>query len=124
MEERGGQSRIEGSHLLVATGRKPRVETLDLGRAGVKCSKQGITVDRRLRTTARGVYAIGDVIGGPRFTHVAGYHAGIVIRNALFHLPARVDYAALPWVTYTDPELAQVGLTEAEAVSATARISR
>jgi pyruvate/2-oxoglutarate dehydrogenase complex dihydrolipoamide dehydrogenase (E3) component len=113
--EKGRQSRIEGSHLLVAAGRKPRVETLDLGRAGVEYGKQGITVDRRLRTTARGVYAIGDVIAGPRFTHVAGYHAGIVIRNALFHLPARVDYAALPWVTYTDPELAQVGLTEAGA---------
>jgi len=72
VEENGGLSRIDGSHLLVAAGRKPRVETLDLDRAGVKYGKQGITVDRRLRTTARGVYAVGDVVGGPRFTHVAG----------------------------------------------------
>lgn len=115
VQEQGGQSRIEGSHLLVAAGRKPRVESLDLDRAGVEFGKQGITVDRRLRTTARGVYAIGDVTGGPGFTHVAGYHAGIVIRNALFRLPAKVDYAALPLVTYTDPELAQIGLTEAAA---------
>ncbi len=115
IEKDGRPSRIEGSHLLVAAGRKPRVEGLDLDRAGIVHTSRGITVDRRLRTTARGVYAIGDAIDGPRFTHVAGYQAGIVIRNALFHLPARVNYAALPWVTYTDPELAQVGATEAEA---------
>jgi pyruvate/2-oxoglutarate dehydrogenase complex dihydrolipoamide dehydrogenase (E3) component len=115
IEEDGRPSRIEGSHLLVAAGRKPRLETLDLDRAGIAYGSRGITVDRRLRTSARGVYAIGDAIDGPRFTHVAGYQAGIVIRNALFHLPAKVDYAALPWVTYTDPELAQVGATEAEA---------
>src|SRR5439155_8047870 len=71
--------------------------------------------DARLRTTNRRAFAIGDVAGGPQFTHVALYHAGIVIRNALFRLPARVDYRALPWVTYTDPELAQTGLTEAAA---------
>ncbi|MFC7611155.1 hypothetical protein [Teichococcus aestuarii] len=68
-----------------------------------------------MRTGNRRVFAIGDVAGGPQFTHVAGYHAGIVIRRALFGLPARVDYAALPWVTYADPELAHVGLTEAAA---------
>jgi len=71
-----------------------------------------------LRTTNRRAFAIGDVAGGPQFTHIALYHAGIVIRNALFHLPAKVDYRALPWVTYTDPELAQVGLTEAAARAA------
>lgn len=107
--------RIEGSHLLVAAGRKPRVQMLDLDRAGVAHAPQGITVDRRLRTTAAGVYAIGDVTAGPRFTHAASYQAGIVIRNALFRLPAKVDYTALPWVTYTDPELAQAGVPEAEA---------
>lgn len=115
IEKDGRASRIEGSHLLVAAGRKPQLEVLDLNRAGIAYGSRGVTVDRRLRTTARGVYAIGDAIDGPRFTHVAGYQAGIVIRNALFHLPARVNYAALPWVTYTDPELAQVGTTEAEA---------
>ncbi|HLJ65263.1 MAG TPA: dihydrolipoamide dehydrogenase, partial [Stellaceae bacterium] len=75
-------------------------------------------LDRRLRTTNPHIYAVGDAAGGPQFTHVAGYHAGIVIRNALFRLPAKVDYRALPWVTYTDPELAQVGLTEAQARAA------
>ncbi|MGE3280066.1 MAG: NAD(P)/FAD-dependent oxidoreductase [Alphaproteobacteria bacterium] len=115
VEENGRQTRIEGSHLLIAVGRKPRTDGLDLERAGIRYDRRGIAVDRRLRTTARGVYAIGDVIDAPHFTHVAGYHAGIVIRNALFHFPAKVDYAALPWVTYADPELAQVGLTEEAA---------
>ena len=82
---------------------------------------KGIKVDARLRTSNRRVYAIGDVAGGLQFTHVAGYHAGIVIRNALFRLPAKVDYRAVPWVTYTDPELAHVGMTEAGARSAAAR---
>jgi len=106
---------ILGSHLLVATGRRPTIEALDLAAAGIEASAKGITVDARLRTTNRRAFAIGDVAGGPQFTHVALYHAGIVIRNALFRLPAKVDYRALPWVTYTDPELAQVGFTEAAA---------
>jgi pyruvate/2-oxoglutarate dehydrogenase complex dihydrolipoamide dehydrogenase (E3) component len=87
-----GEVTIEATHVLVAAGRRP-------------------VLDRR-------VYAIGDAAGGPQFTHVAGYHAGILIRNALFRLPAKVSYAALPWATFTDPELAQVGLTEAEAKTA------
>ena len=106
---------ISGSHVLVAAGRRPTVEGLDLAAAGIASTAKGITVDARLRTTNRRVFAIGDVAGGPQFTHAALYHAGIVIRNALFRIPARVDYRALPWVTYTDPELAQVGLTEAAA---------
>ena len=104
---------ISGSHLMVAAGRRPAVEALDLAAAGISATAKGITVDARLRTTNRRAFAIGDVTGGPQFTHIALYHAGIVIRNALFHIPAKVDYRALPWVTYTDPELAQVGLTEA-----------
>jgi pyruvate/2-oxoglutarate dehydrogenase complex dihydrolipoamide dehydrogenase (E3) component len=107
-----GGERLAGSHLLVATGRKATVGGLDLEKAGIAYSPKGIQVDQRLRTTNKDVFAIGDVSGGPQFTHVAGYHAGIVIRNALFRLPAKVDYRALPWVTYTEPELAQVGLTE------------
>jgi pyruvate/2-oxoglutarate dehydrogenase complex dihydrolipoamide dehydrogenase (E3) component len=106
---------ISGSHLLVAAGRRPTVEVLDLAAAGIASTAEGITVDARLRTTNRRAFAIGDVAGGPQFTHVALYHAGVVIRNALFRIPAKVDYRALPWVTYTDPELAQVGLTEAES---------
>ncbi|WP_207480288.1 dihydrolipoyl dehydrogenase family protein [Arenibaculum pallidiluteum] len=110
----GGEA-VEGSHLLVAAGRSPNVEELGLEAAGIALAARGVRVDDRLRTTNRRVFAVGDVAGGPQFTHVAGYHAGIVIRNALFRLPARVDYRALPWVTYTGPELAQVGLTEARA---------
>ncbi len=106
------EERIVGSHLLVAVGRQANVEGLDLEAAGVDYSPKGIGVDARLRTSNRRIYAIGDVAGGYQFTHVAAHHAGIVIRNALFKLPARSDTRALPWVTYTEPELAQVGLTE------------
>ncbi len=113
-----GERRIEGSTLLVATGRAPTVRNLGLEEAGVAYSDGGIEVDSRLRTTNRRIYAIGDVVGGLQFTHVAGYHAGIVIRNALFRLPAKVDYRAVPWVTYTDPEFAHVGMTEAAARAA------
>lgn len=108
-------ARIEGTHLLVAAGRRPNVADLGLEAAGIAATLRGITVDAGLRTTNRRVYAIGDVAGGPQFTHIAGYHAGLVLRSALFGLPAKTDYAALPWVTYADPELAHVGLTEAEA---------
>ena len=111
----GRSERIDGSHLLIAAGRRANVNGLDLEAAGIEYGPQGITVDARLRTSNKKVFAIGDVAGGFQFTHMAGYHAGIVIRNALFNLPAKVDYKAVPWVTYTDPELAQVGLTEAEA---------
>lgn len=114
--DQSGTSRvIEGSHLLVAAGRKPNIANLGLDEAGLAHDAKGIKVDARLRTSDKRIFAIGDVSGGPQFTHVAGYHAGIVIRNILFRLPAKVDYRALPWVTYTDPELAQVGLSEAEA---------
>jgi pyruvate/2-oxoglutarate dehydrogenase complex dihydrolipoamide dehydrogenase (E3) component len=114
--EEGGQTQtIEGSHLLVAAGRTPHVDGLGLEIAGVAYGKGGIEVDRRLRTSNKRIYAIGDVVGGPQFTHVGSYHAGIVIRNALFRLPAKVNYRALPWVTYTDPELAHVGRTDGSA---------
>jgi pyruvate/2-oxoglutarate dehydrogenase complex dihydrolipoamide dehydrogenase (E3) component len=119
LEDGAGERRIEGSHLLVATGRRANLAGLDLDKAGIKTDERGgLILDRRLRTTNRRVYAVGDAAGGPQFTHIAGYHAGIVIRNALFRLPAKVDYRALPWVTYTDPELAQIGMTEAEALKA------
>jgi pyruvate/2-oxoglutarate dehydrogenase complex dihydrolipoamide dehydrogenase (E3) component len=88
---------------------------LELDRAGIAATPQGITVDAGLRTSNRRVYAIGDVIGGLQFTHAAGYHAGIVIRRALFRLPAKMKLGAIPWVTYTDPELAQAGETEESA---------
>jgi len=86
--------RITGSHLLVAAGRRPSIEALDLPAAGIEASAKGIAVDARMRTTNRRAFAVGDVTGGPQFTHVANYHAGIVIRNALFRLPAKIDYCA------------------------------
>jgi pyruvate/2-oxoglutarate dehydrogenase complex dihydrolipoamide dehydrogenase (E3) component len=106
---------LSGSHLLVATGRAPTVAGLGLEAAGIAYAKAGITVDAGLRTSNRRVYAIGDVTGGLQFTHVASYHAGLVIRNALFGLPVRASNDQIPRVTFTDPELAHVGLTEAEA---------
>lgn len=112
---KGDIKRIMGSHLLVATGRKPNLATLNLDKAKIGSTPDGINVDARLRTMNKKVFAIGDVIGGPQFTHVAGYHAGIVIRNALFRLPAKVSNEFVPQVTYCDPELAQIGLTEEEA---------
>ena len=106
---------FKGTHLLVAVGRKSNTDRLNLAAAGIETTRQGIRVDERMRTTNKRVFAIGDVAGGLQFTHVAGYHAGLIIRQALFGLPARQKTAHIPWATYTDPELAQVGLTEAAA---------
>ena len=110
-----GEKAVTGTHLLIAVGRKPNVDDLGLDNAGIAYGSGGVVVDKGLRTTNRRVYAIGDAAGGRQFTHVANYHAGLVIRNALFRLPVRADDRAIPAVTFTDPELAQVGLTEAEA---------
>lgn len=106
---------FKGTHLLVAVGRKSNTDRLNLEAAGIEATRQGIRVDERMRTTNKRVFAIGDVAGGLQFTHVAGYHAGLIIRQALFGLPARQKTAHIPWATYTDPELAQIGLTEAAA---------
>lgn len=109
---------FSGSHLLIAVGRKSNVDGLNLGAANIETTKQGIKVDDKLKTTNSRVYAIGDVAGGLQFTHVAGYHAGIVIRSAVLGLPAKAKAGHIPWATYTSPELAQVGMTEAEARAA------
>ena len=106
---------VEGTHLLVAAGRIPNTRDLGLAEAGIETTPQGIAVDARLRTTNTRVHAIGDVAGLLNFTHVAGYHGGIVLRNALFNLPAKARHDAVPWVTYSDPELAHVGLTDRQA---------
>lgn len=108
---------IEGSHLLIATGRKPNVENLKLENAAVDLGPAGIVVDARLRTTNKRIYAAGDVAGQLQFTHVASHHAGVIIRNALFRLPAKHTGSVVPRVTFSAPELAQVGATEAEARS-------
>lgn len=106
---------LHATHLLVAAGRQPNLADLNLKQAQVEFQRAGIRVDQRLRTTNKRIFAIGDVIGHYQFTHMAGYHAGIVIRNILIGLPAKVNYHAVPWVTYTDPEIAQVGLTVEQA---------
>ncbi|MEO9651765.1 MAG: FAD-dependent oxidoreductase [Roseobacter sp.] len=106
---------INGSHLLLAVGRQTNTEKLNLEAAGIEKTAQGIKVDAGMRTSNRKVYAIGDVASGLQFTHVAGYHAGVIIRSMLFGLPSKAKTAHIPWATYTDPELAQVGLTEAQA---------
>jgi len=113
--------RFAGTHLLVAAGRKANIDRLGLDAAGIGTTGRGIRVDASLKTSNRRVYAIGDVAGGPQFTHVAGYQAGVVLRSALFGLPARARADHIPWVTFTDPELAQVGLTEAAARAAHGR---
>jgi pyruvate/2-oxoglutarate dehydrogenase complex dihydrolipoamide dehydrogenase (E3) component len=109
----GGET-LEGSDLLIAAGRRPNLDGLDLPAAGIKCDTRGVRVGAGLKTTNRRVYAIGDAAGG-HFTHEANHHAGVVIRNALFRLPARLNADLIPRVTFTDPELAHVGLTEAQA---------
>ena len=112
---------IHGSHLLMAVGRQVALDGMGLEAAGVRYDRRGVTVDARLRSvTNRRVFAVGDAAGGLQFTHVAGYHAGIVVRQAVLGLPAKATMRAMPRATYTSPELAQVGLTEAEARAADA----
>ncbi|MFT7391183.1 MAG: pyruvate/2-oxoglutarate dehydrogenase complex dihydrolipoamide dehydrogenase (E3) component [Paracoccaceae bacterium] len=106
--------RWTGSHLLVAAGRKASLDRLNLKAAGIEVTRTGVKVDAGLRSSNRRVYAVGDAAGGLQFTHVANWHAGLVIRSALFRLPIKTA-GAIPRVTYTDPEIAQVGMTEAEA---------
>lgn len=112
-----GEQTLRASHLLVATGRRANADDLALERAGIARDRNGIVVDKGLKTANPRVYAIGDVAGRGQFTHLANYHAGLVVRNALFRLPVRLNEHVVPRVTFTDPELAHVGLTEAEARS-------
>ena len=111
----GGEESIAGTHLLLATGRRANTEGLGLDEAGIRQDRAGIVVNKGLKTTNRRVYAIGDVAGGAQFTHLANHQAGLVIRNALFRLPVRINEHIVPRVTFTDPELAHVGLTEVDA---------
>ncbi|WP_166418116.1 dihydrolipoyl dehydrogenase family protein [Cochlodiniinecator piscidefendens] len=106
---------FKGSHILMAVGRKPNLDRVNLEVAGIERDRNLVKVDAGLRTTNRKVYAVGDVAGPLQFTHVAGYHAGVVIKSMLFGMPSKARTDHIPWATYTDPELAQVGLTEAQA---------
>ena len=118
-----GTEIVDGSHLLLAAGRTPNVSDLNLAAAGIKTAPDGIVVNRGLKTSNRRVFAIGDVTGGPRFGHVSSTQAEIVLRRALFWLPTKFDPAHVPWVTFTDPELAHVGLTEDQARAAGYKIN-
>lgn len=115
VEKEGTETVIPGSHLLLATGRAANVSGLDLEKAGIEFDRKGISVDKKMRTTNKKVYAIGDVAGGLQFTHVAGYHAGLVIRSILFKAGAKEETHHIPAVTFTDPEIANVGYDENEA---------
>ncbi|HMB48971.1 MAG TPA: FAD-dependent oxidoreductase, partial [Afifellaceae bacterium] len=115
VETEAGEDTVDGSHLLVAVGRKANVDGLGLEEAGIRYSPRGIQVDNRLRTTNRRVYAAGDITGGFQFTHWAGYHAGLVVRSILFRFGGKVNDDLIPWATYADPELAHVGLSEEQA---------
>ncbi|MEM8577958.1 MAG: FAD-dependent oxidoreductase [Pseudomonadota bacterium] len=126
ISESGGQITVEtedgrsftGSHLLLAAGRKTNSDGLGLEAAGIETTHTGIKTDAALRTTNARVFAIGDAAGGLQFTHVAGYHASVIIRSLLFALPSKAKTDHIPWATYTQPELSQVGLTEAQARAA------
>lgn len=116
LEDQAGQTiKVEGTELLVALGRRANVSDLGLETISVDFSEKGISVDNRLRTSHKHIFAAGDVVGGYQFTHAAGYEGGIVVSNAIFHLPRKVDYTWMPWCTYTGPELASIGLNERRA---------
>ncbi|MEK6223471.1 MAG: dihydrolipoyl dehydrogenase [Thermodesulfobacteriales bacterium] len=114
-ERKGKDVLIEADEILIAAGRSPNVEGLNLEAAAIEYTSQGITVNDGLKTTAKNIWACGDVVGPYLFTHMAEYQAGIVIRNALLKLNAKVDYSIVPWTTFTDPEVAHVGITETQA---------
>ena len=106
---------VTGSHLLVATGRRANVEDLGLEVASVQVRDGRIITDQRMRTSNRGIFACGDVVGPYQLTHMAEHQAQVVLKNAVLHLPARVERRVIPWCTFTDPEVARVGLSEREA---------
>ncbi len=122
VEQEGVATTVDGTHLLLAVGRAPNVGNMGLEKAGIRFDQRGVKVDDKLRTSNRRVYAVGDATGGLQFTHVAGYHGGLVLRPLLFRLAARENRAIIPRVTFTDPEIAQVGMTETEARAKHGRI--
>ncbi|WP_455235319.1 dihydrolipoyl dehydrogenase family protein [Thiogranum longum] len=113
-----GDLQLEADQILVAVGRRPTVDGMGLDAAGVEHDSRGIKVDERMRTSRKHIFACGDVCGPFPFTHMAEYQAGIVISNAVFRFPKKTDYSVVPWVTYCDPELGRVGLTEQQAIDA------
>lgn len=116
--EAGETKTLRAEAILVALGRSPNVAGLGLEEIDVPFDNKGIKVNDRLRTSHKHIYGAGDVIGGYQFTHVAGYEGGVVLSNAVFHLPKKVDYTHVPWCTYTHPELASIGMNEKSAQKA------
>ena len=114
----GNTETLRAETILVAMGRRPNIEGLGLDTIGVEFDKKGIKVDSRLRTSQKHIYAAGDVTGAYQFTHAAGYEGGVIVGNAVFHLPRKADYTFLPWCTYTSPELASIGMNEKAAQKA------
>lgn len=110
-----GGDAVSGTHLLVAIGRKARVAGFGAEELGIATGANGFRVDARRRTSVKGIYAIGDCREGPRLTHVSGYEGSNVALEIVTGLPTKVDFKALPWCTYTEPEVAQIGLTESDA---------
>jgi pyruvate/2-oxoglutarate dehydrogenase complex dihydrolipoamide dehydrogenase (E3) component len=115
IDEYGEKLTLKSEEILVAMGRSPNIGGLGLEAIQVASERTGISVDNRLRTSQKHIFAAGDVNGGFQFTHAAGYEGGIVVSNAIFHLPRKTDYTYLPWCTYTDPELASIGMNEKTA---------
>jgi pyruvate/2-oxoglutarate dehydrogenase complex dihydrolipoamide dehydrogenase (E3) component len=109
---------LTGEAILVALGRSPNVSGLGLDNIDVAYDHRGIKVNQYLKTGHKHIYAAGDVIGGYQFTHVAGYEGGVVLSNAIFHLPKKTNYSHVPWCTYTHPELASIGMNEKSAHAA------
>jgi len=109
------QGEARGDMLLIASGRRPAVDGLDLGKAGVDYNEKGVQVDDHLRTNVKNIYAAGDVLGSHQFTHFAGWQAFQAVRNALLPGGTSGFTDLVPWTTFTDPEVAHVGLTEAQA---------
>lgn len=123
LENEGEPEKIEGTTILISAGRKAAVADLGLDAAGVKVAQNAIKVNGGLRTTNRRIYAIGDAAGGPRYAHVAGEHADIVLRRSLFRLAAKTKGRAAPRVMFTEPQLASIGLNETEARAKHGRIN-
>lgn len=117
--QKGNETKsLEAQELLVATGRKANLAGLGIEKIGVEREKNGLKLDSRLRTTQKNIYGAGDVTGTFQFTHAAGYEGGVVVSNAIFHLPRKINYTYMPWVTYTDPEIANIGMNENTAKKA------
>lgn len=117
-DKEGKTIALRAERILVAMGRDPNLKGLNLEKIGVEFDAKGLKIDQRMRTTRKHIYGAGDVTGAFQFTHAAGYEGGIVVSNAIFHLPRKADYTFMPWCTYTDPELASIGMNEKSAKEA------